>query len=176
MAQLNKKYLFIVIAVLLIFFVVFAMFKLPISSVETTDKKNYLVSLDGQNYSQKVNLSYGTYIVYVKTPLFQEKIEVDVKLFDNIKLDISSFATEGGIEKVARINMISNGFPGTEVNKCIELGKLYYVCESYQLSSTRAVELIYKANNWTINIDPGKSQTPKAKEEMIKINQNNNQR
>ena len=71
--------------------------------------------------------------------------------------------------------MVSAGFPGTEINGCKQISNYYFVCESYQLSSIRAVELLYENADWKINIDPNKAKTPQAKDEMIKINRNNNQ-
>jgi hypothetical protein len=176
MAQLNKKYQVLIIIAFAIAFISTALFLLPISSVETSDKNNYLLSLDGINYSDNLNLKYGKYEVYVKTPYHIEKTDVKINFFDNIVLDVENFETEGGIDQVAQQVMGNNGFPGTEINRCSEIEKLHYVCESYQLSSTRAIELIYTNAEWSINLDPNKSQNTEAKNLMISINQNNSQR
>ncbi len=177
MAQLNNKILiiFLVIGIAVLSFQTLFLI-LPTSSIKTSDPNNYLVSLDGDKYTSKLELKKGTYDIFIKTPYHTENQSVKLGYFDKKVLSTNDYETEGGVEQVTQKYLTRAGYGRPTLSDCKNYGTFHYICTASVLSSIKAVEMTYIEGNWKMNLEPASAQNEEAKNEMIKINSSGSQR
>jgi hypothetical protein len=177
MAQLSMNK-FMVIGMIGVIILAMAMvaFFAPLSSIQTNNTTDYQISLDGEKFEPSLQLKPGEYKIYLKTPFYTEQQIINLGFFDKKIISVTEHESEGGINQITQKMMVRSGFPGTTVGECFKFGSYHFVCETSQLSSVRAAEMIYIGGYWKMNLDPASAQSEEAKNEMIKINSSGSQR
>jgi hypothetical protein len=182
MAQINLNKKIIGISILMITIVVCVLIVLnaKLSTITTSQPDLYKVMLANdinEDYSTKIKVNQGKYVINIRGPFFNETQEISVGLLNKKVIDVPSYQeSERGIEEVIQEKLKDYDIFYAEVSDCQPVSELHFVCAYYRASSVRAVEAKYDNYNWTLNTDESKVTDQIIKNRFLEINARNNQR